>query len=55
MLEEFHEMARETLRAADEGSESPRRLLYTAQELREVRKLQGIALAEREDISREEM
>ena len=54
-LEEFGEMARETLRAADEGSESPRRLLYTAQELREVRKLQGIAIAEREDISKEQM
>jgi len=55
MLEEFGEMARETLRAAEEGSESPRRLLYTAQELREVRKLQGIALVEREGVSKEEM
>jgi pyruvate ferredoxin oxidoreductase alpha subunit len=53
MLEEFHEMALETLRAADEGREPARRLLYTAQELREVRKLQGIALAEREDVAKE--
>ncbi|HME70917.1 MAG TPA: transketolase C-terminal domain-containing protein [Myxococcota bacterium] len=55
VLEEFREMAHETLRAAEEGRESPRRLLYTAQELREVRKLQGIALAEREDMAKEGM
>jgi pyruvate ferredoxin oxidoreductase alpha subunit len=34
-------------RAADEGRTPPPRLLYTEAELREVRKLQGVALAER--------
>ena len=35
--------------AAREGRPPPPRLLYTEQELREVRKLQGIAVAERHE------
>jgi pyruvate ferredoxin oxidoreductase alpha subunit len=46
-LEEFAEMAAVTRRAAAEGSVPPPRLLWTRQELREVRKLQAIATAER--------
>jgi pyruvate ferredoxin oxidoreductase alpha subunit len=49
-LEEFREMALATQRAAQEGVQPALRLLYTAQELREVRKLQGIAHAERAEI-----
>lgn len=41
--EEFYEMARLALAAADAGIAPPPRLLYTAGELREVRKLQAIA------------
>jgi pyruvate ferredoxin oxidoreductase alpha subunit len=52
-LEEFREMARETLRAAAQGSAPAPRLLYTEMELREVRKLQGIAHAERLDVGKE--
>jgi pyruvate ferredoxin oxidoreductase alpha subunit len=46
-LEEFRAMAEEAARAAREGATPPPRLLYTAQELRELRKLQTIAHAER--------
>ena len=46
-LEEFREMASETVRAARAGTSPAPRLLYTAHELREVRKLQGLAHAER--------
>ncbi len=45
--EEFFEMAAVTRDAADRGEAPAPRLLYTGEELREVRKLQGIALAER--------
>ena len=45
--EEFYEMAAVTRRAADEGRSPEPRLLYTATELREFKKLQGIAVAER--------
>jgi pyruvate ferredoxin oxidoreductase alpha subunit len=45
--EEFFEMARVTRRAAEEGKAPPPRLLYTATELKEVRKLQTIAHVER--------
>ncbi|MEN8161111.1 MAG: pyruvate synthase [Myxococcota bacterium] len=48
--EEFYEMAAVTRRAADEGRTPEPRLLYTAGELREVRKLQGIARAEHDEI-----
>jgi len=44
--EEFFEIADVTRRAADAGHAPEPRLLYTASELREVRKLQSIAIAE---------
>ncbi|MBM4286097.1 MAG: pyruvate synthase [Deltaproteobacteria bacterium] len=46
-LEEFYEMAAVARRAADAGQTPPPRLLYTEEELREVRKLQAVAQAER--------
>jgi pyruvate ferredoxin oxidoreductase alpha subunit len=46
-LEEFYEMAAVTRKAAAEGIAPPPRLLYTEDELREVRKLQAIAKVER--------
>ncbi len=49
-LEEFREMAAETRAAADAGRPPAPRLLYTRGELRELRKLQGIAHAERVDV-----
>jgi hypothetical protein len=42
-------MAEITRRAVAEGRAPEPRLLYTASELREFRKLQGIALAERHE------
>jgi len=45
--EEFYEMARIARAAADTGAAPEPRLLYTASELREVRKLQAIAHVER--------
>ena len=45
--EEFYEMAAVTRRAAETGQAPPPRLLYTEEELREVRKLQAIAQGER--------
>ncbi len=45
--EEFYEMAAVTRQAAADGAAPPPRLLYTDDELREVRKLQAIAHAER--------
>jgi pyruvate ferredoxin oxidoreductase alpha subunit len=45
--EEFYEMAKVAKRAADTGVAPAPRLLYTEQELREMRKLQAIAHAER--------
>jgi pyruvate ferredoxin oxidoreductase alpha subunit len=45
--EEFYEMVRETREALARGRPPQPRLLYTEHELREVRKLQAIALAER--------
>jgi pyruvate ferredoxin oxidoreductase alpha subunit len=47
--EEFYAMAAEARAAADAGQAPAPRLLYTAGELREVRKLQAIALAERHE------
>jgi pyruvate ferredoxin oxidoreductase alpha subunit len=46
--EEFYEMAAITRQAAQTGKAPPPRLLYTEDELREVRKLQAIAQVERE-------
>ncbi len=45
--EEFYEMAAVTRQAAQTGQAPPPRLLYTEEELREVRKLQAIAQVER--------
>jgi len=42
--EEFFEMARITQQAAEDGHPPPPRLLYTATELREMKKMQAIAL-----------
>jgi pyruvate ferredoxin oxidoreductase alpha subunit len=47
--EEFFEMADEVGRAAREGRTPPPRLLFTEDELRQVRKLQAVAVAEREE------
>jgi pyruvate ferredoxin oxidoreductase alpha subunit len=51
--EEFYEIAALTRAAADSGRTPPPRLLYTEDELREVRKLQAIAHAEREQLRSE--
>jgi pyruvate ferredoxin oxidoreductase alpha subunit len=48
--EEFFAMAEELKTAADSGQAPPPRLLYTEDELREVRKLQAIAHVERRDL-----
>jgi pyruvate ferredoxin oxidoreductase alpha subunit len=48
--EEFFEMAKVARQAAETGVAPPSRLLYTAGELREVRKLQAIAGVERREI-----
>jgi pyruvate ferredoxin oxidoreductase alpha subunit len=47
--EEFYEMAKLAREAADAGTSPEPRLLYTATELREVRKLQAIAHVERSE------
>ncbi len=47
--EEFFRMAAEARAAADTGVVPPPRLLYTGGELRELRKLQAIAVVERHD------
>jgi pyruvate ferredoxin oxidoreductase alpha subunit len=51
--EEFYEMAAVTRQAAQDGTAPPPRLLYTEDELREVRKLQTIAHAERHRLGEE--
>lgn len=48
--EEFYAMARITRQAAEAGQAPPPRLLYTLEELREVRKLQAIAAVERRSL-----
>jgi pyruvate ferredoxin oxidoreductase alpha subunit len=50
--EEFFEMVKVLRRAAEEGCSPPTRLLFTVNELREVRKLQAIAHAERKEASK---
>lgn len=47
--QEFYEMVSVTRQAIDTGQTPPARLLYTAGELRETRKLQAIAMVEREE------
>jgi pyruvate ferredoxin oxidoreductase alpha subunit len=47
--EEFFEMIRVVRKAVEEGTPPPPRLLFTANELREVRKLQAIAHTERRE------
>ena len=49
-LEEFFEIAAVTRKAAADGETPPPRLLYTRDELRELRKLQAIAHAERDQL-----
>jgi len=48
--EEFYEMASVTARAAVDGRSLPPRLLFTAQELEEVRRLQAIARAKTKNL-----
>ena len=48
--EELYRMAEEAHEAARAGESPPPRLLYTAEELRELRKLQAIALLERQGL-----
>ena len=48
--EELYEIASVTQRAAENGKCPPPRLLYTSEELREVRKLQAIAEVERNEL-----
>lgn len=47
---EFYEIAREVKRAATRGVTPEPRLLYTEAELRQIKELQAIALAERQEI-----
>ena len=47
--EEFYHMVTITRQAIATGEVPPPRLLYTAGELREIRKLQAIAMVEREE------
>jgi pyruvate ferredoxin oxidoreductase alpha subunit len=49
--EEFFDMAERTRKAAEQGRTPPPQLLFTEDELREVRKLQGLAAAERHEIT----
>jgi pyruvate ferredoxin oxidoreductase alpha subunit len=51
--EEFYEMAAVTRQAAADGAAPPPRLLFTEEELREVRKLQAIAQVERQRLGGE--
>jgi pyruvate ferredoxin oxidoreductase alpha subunit len=48
--EEFFEMAEVTRRAVDSGETPPPRLLYSHDELRQMRKLQAIAHVERQEL-----
>lgn len=52
--EELYEIAAEVRRAAASGRTPPPRLLYTEDELREVRKLQAVAQVERQRLAAEE-
>ena len=48
--EEFYEIVQTLRRAADTGRTPLPRLLYTKNELREMRKLQAVARVEREEL-----
>jgi pyruvate ferredoxin oxidoreductase alpha subunit len=48
--EELYEIAAETRKAAEDGRTPPPRLLYTRDELREIRKLQAVAQVERNEL-----
>lgn len=50
--EEFYEMAKTARKAVETGISPPPRLLYTVDELREMRKLQAVAHVEREELER---
>ena len=50
-LEEFYEIAEVTRTAVAEQRTPPPRLLYTEQELREIRKLQAVASVERDELN----
>lgn len=50
--EEFYEIAAQTREAADSGRAPEPRLLFTRGELRQVRKLQAVAAAERSELGR---
>ena len=47
--EEFYQIAAVTRQAVESGKTPPPRLLYTEDELREIRKLQSVALVERDE------
>jgi pyruvate ferredoxin oxidoreductase alpha subunit len=51
--EEFFEIAAVLKQAAESGETPPPRLLYTQNELTEIRKLQAIAQAERTELKEE--
>jgi len=51
--EEFFEIAAEVRRAAESGEVPPPRLMYTGDELREIRKLQAVAHVERTELEEE--
>ena len=51
--QEFFEMINEIKQACDNGETLPTRLLYTKNELTEIRKLQAIALAEHAEINQQ--
>ena len=53
-IEEFYQMAAVTRKAVENSEVPPPRLLYTKGELREVKKLQAVAHAERQELAREQ-
>jgi pyruvate ferredoxin oxidoreductase alpha subunit len=53
-IEEFYQMAAVTRNAAENGKIPPPRLLYTEGELREVKKLQAVAHAERQELGKKQ-
>lgn len=53
-MEEFYEMAAVTRKAVNSGEIPSPRLLYTKGELREVKKLQAVAHAERQELKKEQ-